>query len=393
MLRTGASADIVAHEAGHAILDAIRHQYIGSLGIAGAGFHESFGDMTAMLSALHSDSVLDKLQAETKGDLRKPNLVANAAEMLGEAVYHMRGSGLPDTLRTGLNSYKYADQHFLPYVERSSPNSSLGQECHAYSNLFTGAFYDIFTGLYQQAAADTSKTFKESVTEARDVAGKLLFRGVEFAPVGDPTYKDLALALIKADAVDNNGAHRPLLAKVFTDRKIVTAEDLAAFDKNQARIASYAGTKIESAKDAATFITKHAGELGIKPEDGLEVMGMTTNKRGDTFIELMSHRDFPLMGPEFGTQEGSQARAYGGMLMAYDKKGNIMAADYQPITKQQIEDISDHLKVAIKAGAVAYNGAAPEGGELTPDGVPQMQIATIAGDHGPVMTKSPVVWG
>src|SRR5690606_28892182 len=153
--------DIIAHETGHAILDGMRPNYIQSLSVGGGGFHETFADMTAMLSALNDEHVVEALRLQTKGDLTQPNLVSGIGEELGKSVF---GRG---PLREAINNNKYADQAFLPYSDPSDPGSGLGTECHSYSNLFNGAFYELFATLYDQASSKPDSTFAGAVAEAR----------------------------------------------------------------------------------------------------------------------------------------------------------------------------------------------------------------------------------
>src|SRR5262249_32193521 len=46
------SPDVVCHELGHAVLDALRPQLFNAANTESAAFHESFGDMSAILCAL-----------------------------------------------------------------------------------------------------------------------------------------------------------------------------------------------------------------------------------------------------------------------------------------------------------------------------------------------------
>src|SRR5262249_41558056 len=78
------SADVVSHETGHAVLDGIRDLYNESFGLGPAAFHESFGDMTAVLVALHHDALVKRLLKWTKGNLRLENFVAALAEQVTE---------------------------------------------------------------------------------------------------------------------------------------------------------------------------------------------------------------------------------------------------------------------------------------------------------------------
>jgi hypothetical protein len=398
ILRTGNSGDIVSHETGHALLDAIRHTYISSMGVAAAGFHESFGDMTAMLNALQNDSVIDALQQQTQGDLSKPNLVADSAEMLGQALGRMDGDPEARSLRSAQNNFKYADQHFYPYIDRKNPNQGMGQEPHAYSNLFTGTFYDVFKGLYQEAAAQNpSNTFKDSIVSARDTAGKLLFRAMEFAPVGDPTYKDIALAFLKADDVDNGGKNRELLEQVFQHRQILTPQDVTTFDAQQKALPalSLEPKAFASDESAMKFLDAHRAELGVPKDVPLEFIESHTNKRGETFAEFAYNQDVDLVGSDFGTLEGSKVQANGGLLLAFDKDGKLMADNFDQVTRRDEEDIKDHLKVAIENHALGMAGGplASKDQVVAADGTPYLQIVQTNVNGTSVIQRSPVIWG
>ncbi len=392
VLRTGMSADVVAHETGHAILDGIRHTYIGSLSVSGGGFHESFADMNSLLTALQDDSVIDRMHADTNGDLSKPNVVSNAAEMLGKAISHMMGGPETDALRTAINNYKYVDEHFLPYIDRKNPNQALGQEPHAYSNLFTATFYDVFTGLYNEAAADTSKSFKQAVVSARDTAGRLLFRGIEFGPAADPDYKDIALSMIKADQVDNAGKNRPLLEKVFKHREILTDDDLAAFDTEQAALpkVDLKPADMKDVESAGNFVTAHAQELGVPKDVDLQLLEAHSNKKGETFMVSVYNKMFDLDGPEFGALDGSRMAASGGLTMAFNPDGKLIYSHFQEITPQAIEDIRDHLKVAAANGALGIGQPDPN---ESVEQVPTLYVQESSGPNGSAFQRTPVIWG
>ncbi|MBT9585770.1 hypothetical protein IV102_20685, partial [bacterium] len=79
------SGEVVAHEAGHAILDAIRPGYFEAWSPDPGAFHESFGDLLALLISLKDDRVLDRVVEQTGGDLSQPNLAAALGEQLGRA--------------------------------------------------------------------------------------------------------------------------------------------------------------------------------------------------------------------------------------------------------------------------------------------------------------------
>ena len=97
----------------------------------------------------------------------------------------------------------------------------------------------------------------------------------------------------------------------------------------------------------------------------------------------------------FRSVDGSKVRANGGLLLAFDKDGKLLAENFQDVTDRDVEDIKDHLKVAIAAGAMAVqNSVNPTQSTVTTDdGVPFLQIAEANGASGPVLERSPIIWG
>ena len=77
------SADVVCHELGHAILDAIRPQLFNAASLEAAAFHESFGDMSAILCRLQLPSLRQKVLSETGGRLNTNSRLSRVAEQLG----------------------------------------------------------------------------------------------------------------------------------------------------------------------------------------------------------------------------------------------------------------------------------------------------------------------
>ena len=85
-LFSGESADVVSHELGHAVLDAIRPQLFDAASIEAAAFHESFGDMSAILVGLQ---LTVAARARADGNPRTPlellaHLAGRGAARLGD---------------------------------------------------------------------------------------------------------------------------------------------------------------------------------------------------------------------------------------------------------------------------------------------------------------------
>ncbi len=390
--RTGMQSDVVAHEAGHAILDALRPTYIRTLAVPAGGFHESFGDMIAMLRALHEPTIIASLKEETKGDLSKSNIVSRVAEQLGQDAYGT------NYLRDAVNDHKFADQHFLPYVDREHRNAqgqrdgnSFGTEPHAYATLFTGAFYDLFGSLYDSAAKNPDASFTDAVSSARDQAGKLLLRAIEFAPVGNPAYPEMAEAFLQADAVDNDGALRPFIEEAFRNRNILSDDNVANFE---ARTQSMPAVKLSAdateAKGADKFLAAKRKSLGLP--DGVEFAfeGSYKNKAGETFLTFSTTRQGMLDDPDFGTNEGSKFEGVGGLVLGFNSSGKLFVNNYDEVTDREMSDIKNHVRSLSLSGNLIQGSG--DGHQHDHEAREKVHVTVVNDGHGPVLRKAPVVY-
>jgi hypothetical protein len=80
-----------------------------------AAFHESFGDMSAILSALQLDSVRAKVIQETGGRLNVNSELSRLAPQLGWAIRQLSPTAVDaDCLRNAANRFFYQDPDDLP---------------------------------------------------------------------------------------------------------------------------------------------------------------------------------------------------------------------------------------------------------------------------------------
>ncbi len=224
MVYSADSAEVVGHECGHALLDAVRPGYFSTWNTDPGAFHESFGDVVALLGSLRDERTLDLVLQQTGGDLSKANSAAELGEELGTAINTVVGHDATggNYTRNAINKFTWQDPNTLP---ESGPPDELHNEVHDFSRLWTGAFYDIFTGIVQENVANGQDT-RSAILSATDAGFKMyaeLFRP-GYAPEGEFTYKDMAAALIKSENEQNGGKYTPLISKVMSDRKILPQE-------------------------------------------------------------------------------------------------------------------------------------------------------------------------
>jgi hypothetical protein len=220
---SGESPDVVCHEMGHAVLDAIRPQLFDAQAIEVAAFHESFGDMSAILSALQIPSFRDKVLAETQGRLNRASRLSRLAEQLGAAIRMQHPDAVePDCLRNAANSFFYRDPQTLA---PSAPASQLSSEPHSFSRVFTAAFLDLLAGIFTVQGA--SPTAEDLVKTSQD-AGRLLVAGVLAAPIVPDYYSQVAAHMIEAGAGSPfNGKYQDVLKSAFLRRGILSLHAVA----------------------------------------------------------------------------------------------------------------------------------------------------------------------
>lgn len=244
---SGDSGEVVSHEVGHAILDSFRPAYMYNWRSDVGAFHESFGDQMALLLSLQDERTLAKVVEQTGGDMRKANVAAQLGEELGITINNTVGhdaTGGPYT-RNAINSFTWKDPSTLE--DNPKDPNELGSEVHNFSRLWTGAFYDVITGLVDEnraAGMDAATAIREASKEGLRMLGRL----VAAAPKYDFTYKKMAEVFIRTDRDGNEGKHVDLLTNVFKKREILPASfkpsDVPAGDRNLG-LTQDQGTEIE----------------------------------------------------------------------------------------------------------------------------------------------------
>ena len=198
------SLDIVAHEAGHAILDGLKPSWLGwGNPPQTGGLHESFGDLTAIFLALSQMDQVEALIALTKARLHNKNFLEDFGEQFGDAL------GRPNGLRNADNNLKL---------------SEVSTEVHAISNVFTGAIYDILADIF---VFERKIHLKDDAAVLYDVAQylwSLVLRAIINAPASKATFADVANEMLKLAASDGKPVqYRNFIRNRFTFREVVVS--------------------------------------------------------------------------------------------------------------------------------------------------------------------------
>jgi hypothetical protein len=213
---SGESPDVICHELGHAVLDAVKPELWDAASIEVAAFHESFGDISAILSNLQVPSLRQAVLAETGGLVHLASRLSRLAETLGWAIRQL----IPDStdhgcLRSAVNSFYYRDPATLP---PSAPAGALASEPHNFSRLFTAAFFSTLGGMFfLQPQHDA-----DALLAAADDAGTLLIKAVRDSPVVPAWYSQVAAHMILADTQLFGGRYRRAIASGFVGNGILS---------------------------------------------------------------------------------------------------------------------------------------------------------------------------
>jgi hypothetical protein len=147
---SGESPDIVCHEQGHGVLDALRPELFDAGSIEAAAFHESFADICAIMAALQLQSLRVAILSDTRSDLSRSSRLSRLAEQLGWAIRQVSPDAVDaDCLRNAVNSFFYHSPEELP---SRGPAAALSSEPHSFSRVFTGAFFEALAGGFRDAS-------------------------------------------------------------------------------------------------------------------------------------------------------------------------------------------------------------------------------------------------
>jgi hypothetical protein len=223
--------DVLAHELGHGIIyskvgipsNPADHQ------IDYSAMHESSGDLIAIISLLHFNSVVKKLLDKTKGNLFTPNELDRFAELSNSR-----------QLRIAFNNVRMSD---------------VGEEPHDRSRPLTGGIFDILVEVFQKSLVEKGLITKDlsnrstqgpnrgqdlqliqndfnnaylghedefaiTLLEARDYLGYLLAEVWSQLDKDFLTYHDILRGLFQADRKISNSKHQKTIRDCFAWRGI-----------------------------------------------------------------------------------------------------------------------------------------------------------------------------
>lgn len=218
---TSESVDVVAHELGHALLDALKPDIWNLQVVECWAFHEAFADINALVTMMQSDTILNVMLEETKGDLMQSNIVSRLAESMAIAMYNIDGKKKgrsKEYLRDATVRYNYVDPHKLPH---QAQDGVLAAECHSFGRVFLGAWYEIFAKIFEQLKP--TKDSLSAIKMARDITFSYLLKAILQTPATIKFTEAIAKNMIIIAELKGN-LYSQIIRTTFIKRKIIIPE-------------------------------------------------------------------------------------------------------------------------------------------------------------------------
>jgi hypothetical protein len=278
------SRSVVSHEFGHAFLDILRPDLWSAQAAEIWSFHEAFGDITALITALQYDQLVTLALQETGGDLKKSNCLTQLAAEMGIGLYRLtKGSDgqLPNCLRDMSQKFLYVQPETLPKEGR---DDQLINECHSFGRVFSGMFYHLFVAVTEQNKKSGMDN-KTAIRSACDTLTRYLLSAVALAPATPRFYRSVCQEMLVADKKAGN-KYQQVLSTTFADFKIVKAEiKMLSEVPLEALLANLTDPyEIEEAEGRKT-VRVH-GTKTIKLSDKLKFGALNHNPLYDVDVEL-----------------------------------------------------------------------------------------------------------
>jgi hypothetical protein len=221
VIYTSLSLDIVAHEAAHAILDGIAPDLYNAISPQSLALHEAIADLTALIMAFRSRTLVKTTLAVTGGSIRDSTAFSSVAEEFG---YARDPDGPAVELRQLLNN-KTLDPDAI------GPNRVSRDDPHALSEVLSGALYSVMVKMHDTVKRELAE--RDGRTEF-EVSGRalwisarrfkrMIFRALDYLPPGEISFVDYGRAIIASDQASHPGdsEEREWICQEFVRRHMV----------------------------------------------------------------------------------------------------------------------------------------------------------------------------
>jgi len=291
-------SDSLAHELGHLCHASLRpgwdeSKYSSSADFETCALREAFADLTALFHALGSAEERQKVLDETGGDLTKSSRATRICEEGGgDMLYrYFDEQGTPPEkrfLRDINNSFVYVSREEAePCVPGQPSVETLSNDVYSYSQIFSGAVYDIITSLQGKLVAQGMESGR-ALGEASRAAAGLLTESVEISPWWKPDFRTMAQCMLQTGSREM----REIAGEVFRKRNILSEDEIRAAEDTSSHLPSMTLKDIpEAPEDAYRYLVSRGLADGEK-DASCAAQGIRRTKGGETVVVYSIEKPF-----------------------------------------------------------------------------------------------------
>jgi hypothetical protein len=331
---SGASTDVVAHEAGHGFLDALRPTFIQSNVFEVNAFHEAFGDCVAILTGLLDSAT----RTAVLPDLAKKNGLESTAEELSFAIskaFPGHNAGAP---RRALNKFQWAPPGTLPTT--GGPGVLIA-EIHSFGQVFSGCFYDLILNIFNRLGGGTSA----NLLQASMTAGKLLVNAATQVPQRTQFFREVGRTMLLVDQQLNGGANVGDIRSAFQNHALPLGSTVMLAPQT-----SLAGAAPVAGKIAAVLKKDLLGRLRAAPAAKLAVNAIQI--AGNKITESIHERLIGL-GHLHSKLKGVMAMAQDTVLLG-DVNAHAVVLGEMPDVDNTAADVELFVKSLLENNAIQF---------------------------------------
>jgi hypothetical protein len=278
------SHSVVTHEFGHAFLDILRPDFWSAQAAEVWAYHEAFGDMTALISCLQYDELINYALKETNGNMLQSNTISRLAAEMGKGLYDVsidKTGLLNNCLRDLSIVFNYSTPESLP---SDGPDNILTSESHSFSRVFSSAFYELLIKMARKNV-ELGRSPLDSMKIARDVASRYLIKATSAVPLTNRLFDAVARQMILIDKSEGN-KYQSALNEVFNSRKILLNRVLMLNDADIDSVKrSIKGSYELHLYDRDKYIKTHSTKT-IKLKDVIGISALNNNPLFKLDIEV-----------------------------------------------------------------------------------------------------------
>lgn len=327
---TALAHDVVAHETGHALLDAIRDRYTEITDPETAALHEAIGDLTAVMAALSFDSVQEAI-SDDDGHILENNVVADVADAFtGDAA---------DATAPLRNLAQLKDP--AEFQDETNP--------HILSLKLSQAAYLAYRQFVEIRLAAGDDRYR-ALNKAHQALQRMLVRGLDFLPPAGGRFADYAHAVLAADAIahpEDELGFRAAFRGILEARRVIEAE------ADGARVRTQRWTPIDrwpvvSREAAYLFLSRHRRRLALGSHGTIRDFivashHVTLPKRGPQRTEtpeasqVIIVYEYPVdIAIDMGVVGSRYMTVWGGGTLVFDGDCRLRYHAERPVTRQRV---------------------------------------------------------